>query len=263
MPSILQSVITDPTEPAVNITFLLDVSGSMIDEPINQLNVAMSDAVAIAEEAGIRLEAKVYMRVIKFESTASWHIGNKDRGETHIDWKPLVTGGGTDTAGAIKLARSIMTTNILGTTNYQPVVILITDGQSNNPSETAKEAAALKKSLKNSAGDERIMCISIGVKGAVRSELEAFATVGTIVENGVTRENVPFVFEVDDIETLRNLITSVTRSSIISSTSSNASAGSGTPTPPPVITVDPTGGNTSSAWPSDIVGEITDSQLVP
>ena len=36
MPSILQSVITDPTEPAVNITFLLDVSGSMYGEPINQ-----------------------------------------------------------------------------------------------------------------------------------------------------------------------------------------------------------------------------------
>ena len=253
--SILQSVITDPTEPTVNVTFLLDISGSMYGEPINQLNVAMSDAVAIADAAGINLETKVIMRVIKFESTASWHIGNQQTGETHIDWKPLSTGGGTDTAGAIKLARSIMNTNILGTTNYQPVVILITDGQSNDRNATLQEAAALKQSLRNNAGAERIMCISIGVKGADRTELEAFATKGTIkYASGEIKENTPFVFEISDIETLRNLILSVTKSSIVSSASSNASYGEGLTPPTPTIT--------ETAWPQSLIGEITGSQLV-
>ena len=50
----------------------------------------------------------------------------------HIDWKDLDANGGTDTAGAIELATSVMQKQYLGMRNYRPVVILITDGESND-----------------------------------------------------------------------------------------------------------------------------------
>ena len=208
----------DPGSPSVNITFLLDTSGSMIGERINQLNAAMIDAVQIAEDSAMALETQLFMRVVQFSTNASWYMGDKESGLPHIDWKSLSASGGTDTAAAIGLARSIMNTSCLGYNNYQPVVILITDGGSNDPEATKKAAEDLKHCLKNSAGQDRIMCVAIGVKGAVRSELEAFATVGTIKYSDTDiRENVPYVFEIQNIDQIRNLLVNVTKSTIASS----------------------------------------------
>ena len=39
------------TKYQLNLIYLLDTSGSMYGEPINQLNEAMAEAVQIAEEA--------------------------------------------------------------------------------------------------------------------------------------------------------------------------------------------------------------------
>lgn len=204
----------------VNLTYLLDTSGSMYGERINQLNVAMSEAVQIAEETGIEMEAKVLMRVIEFNSSVNWLYGDANTGVEHIDWKPLSSNGGTNTAGAIEKACEIMHTSILGIRNYQPVVILVTDGESNDPPATIQAAEKLKNSLKSKSdpSKDKIIRIAIGVQGANRTELEAFASRGIIEDaNGEKKADVPFVFEVDDINMIKSIIKNVTLSSIASS----------------------------------------------
>ena len=207
------------TKYQLNLIYLLDTSGSMYGEPINQLNVAMAEAVQIAEEAVKEKEVQLLMRVVNFNSTAQWIFGDTQHGVEHIDWVPLKENGGTDTAGAIDLARSVMHREFLGERNYRPVVILITDGLSNDPVETRNAIARLKSSLKSSTNPskDKITRIAIGVTGANQTELTDFASVGDIESEDGLKENVPFVFNVDDISLLKSLLKGVTVSSIMSS----------------------------------------------
>lgn len=215
------------TKYSMNLIYLVDVSGSMKKnegERINQLNVAMTEAVQVAEETAIEREIDLYMRVIKFNSKVEWLYGDVEKGVTHIDWKPLIAEGGTDTAEAIRCAKQVMRTKYLGERNYKPVVILITDGESNEPNETIKAIEELKTSLKSSTGEakDKITRISIGVVDANRSELESFASIGNIERSdGTVEKNVPLVLSVsiDDLSMLKSLLKSVTVSSIMSATS--------------------------------------------
>lgn len=207
-------------KPALNIIYLLDVSGSMYGERINQLNVAMPIAIQAAEDAAIENEVDLYMRIAKFSDDAEWIFGATDKGVEHIDWVPLSPIRGTNTAAAIDLAQTVMHRKYLGIRNYKPVVILITDGESNVPSETMAATQRLKASLKSTtdANKDKIIRISIGVQEANRQELEGFASVGNIEhEDGTIDEMVPFVFTVDDLDALKGLLKGVTMSSIQSS----------------------------------------------
>lgn len=203
----------------MNLIYIVDSSGSMIGVPINQLNVAMAEAVQVAEEAALEKEVQLFMRVVEFNSVAKWLIGDTAHGVEHIDWMPLSAGGGTDTAGAIDLARSVMHREFLGERNYRPVVILITDGASNDPQATKEAVEKLKASLKSSKdpNKDKIIRIAIGVTGANQEELVNFASVGNIERDGVVEENVPLVFSVDDVSMLKSLLKGITVSSIASS----------------------------------------------
>lgn len=209
------------TKYQLNLIYLLDTSGSMHGEPINQLNVAMAEAIQVAKEAAKEKEVQLLMRVVEFNSVAKWLIGNTRQGVEHIDdWIPLKANGGTDTAGAIDLARGVMHREFLGERNYRPVVILITDAESDDPQKTVEAVAKLKASLKSSTdpNKDKITRIAIGVSGANQTELNNFASVGNIErEDGTMDENVPFVFNVDDVQMLKGLLKGVTVSSIASS----------------------------------------------
>ena len=209
------------TEPQLNLTYLLDTSGSMYGEKINQLNLAMQEAVDVAEESAAEMEVQLRMRVIEFNNGAKWICGTDEmNGLEHIDWLPLTASGGTATADAIRLAKGLMSRKFLGTRNYKPVVILITDGESNSPADTVAAVSELKTSLKSTKDPnaDKIIRIAIGVKGANQTELENFASIGNIIEeDGNTRENVPLVFPVDNISLLKSLLKEVTVSSIASS----------------------------------------------
>ena len=204
----------------LNLIYLLDTSGSMNGERINQLNVAMEEALQVAEEAAMAKETRLFMRIVEFNSVAKWLYGDTKQGVEHIDWVPLKAGGSTDTAGAIDLARSVMHREFLGERNYRPIVILITDGESDYPDKTIEAVSKLKASLKSSTdpNKDKITRIAIGVTGANQTELTDFASVGTIEQDDETKnENVPFVFNVDDIGLLRSILMGVTVSSISSS----------------------------------------------
>lgn len=204
----------------LNLIYLLDTSGSMYGEAINQLNVAMAEAIQVAEEAAKEMEIQLLMRVVEFNTAAKWLFGDTRHGVEHIDWTPLSANGGTDTAGAIDLARGVMHREFLGERNYRPVVILITDGESSDPQRTVEAVASLKASLRSSKdpSKDKITRIAIGVTGANQTELCNFASVGRIErEDGTVDENVPFVFNVDDVQMLKGLLKGVTVSSIASS----------------------------------------------
>lgn len=235
------------TKYQLNLIYLLDTSGSMHGEPINQLNAAMAEAVQVAEEAAKDKEVQLIMRVAEFNTVAKWLIGDTRNGVEHIDWAPLAADGGTDTAGAIDLARSVMHREFLGERNYRPVVILITDGESNEPEKTVEAIARLKASLKSSTdpNKDKITRIAIGVTGANQTELTNFASVGDIERDDNTIDkNVPFVFNVDDVGLLKGLLKGVTVSSILSSIGGGVDGdGDDTPVITPVSGDDGDGGD--------------------
>ena len=201
----------------LNLIYLLDTSGSMNGERINQLNAAMEEAVQVAEEAAMAKEIRLLMRVAEFNSVAKWHIGDTRYGVEHIDWIPLKAGGTTNTAEAIDLARSVMHREFLGERNYRPIVILITDGESDYPDKTIEAVSKLKASLKSSIdpNKDKITRIAIGLTGANQEELINFASVGTIIqEDGTENENVPLVFNVDNLGQLKDVLEIVTKEAI-------------------------------------------------
>lgn len=208
------------TKYQLNLIYLVDTSSTMYGERINQLNVAMAEAIQVAEEAAMEKEVQLLMRVVEINSVARWLYGDKQKGVEHIDWVPLSANGGTNTAEAIDLVRGVMHREFLGERNYRPVVILITDGDSNDPKKTVEAIAKLKASLKSSTdpNKDKITRIAIGVVNANQTELTSFASVGNIErEDGTIDENVPFVFNVDDVGLLKGLLKGVTVSSIVSS----------------------------------------------
>ncbi len=203
------------TAPRLAITFLLDTSESMCGEKIDELNLAMQEALDVVEETASEMEVQLRMRVIEFNNEAKWICGtNEMDGLEHIDWKPLTASGKTATADAIRLAKGLMSRKYLMPRDYKPVVILITDGESNDPADTAAAVNELKACLRSvrQPNNDKIIRIAIGVNGANQTELQKFASVGLFVEGEENRrENVPLVFSMDKIRLLRNILKEITK----------------------------------------------------
>lgn len=210
MPSII-----NVNQKTLNIFYLLDTSGSMTGSKIDQLNHAMRQVLPLASKLAISSEINLSMRVIEFNTSHSWYIGDAANGVKEATWNDLTASGGTDTAGAIQLVtETLKDTSNLGINPLRPVVILITDGESNNSRETYAAIDNLKNVLKKGEKDKTTR-IAIAVDGANMSELEYFATVGTIIDGGNKQLNQPFIFQVDDINRLGGILRAVTESSIV------------------------------------------------
>ena len=224
------------TKEELNIIFLLDTSGSMSGARISQLNCAMPEALAALREAAMKQEMRVIVRVAEFNNFAEWIMGRTEKGleidEAEEQWKDLTAkAAGTNTAAAILLACDVMHTCYLGTRNYHPYVILITDGESNNVADTNKAIDKLKAALRSSRNPARnkVERIAIGVVEANRTELENFASRGTIIHDDQSvEENVPLVFNVDDVSQLSGVLKSVAVSSLISAAGDDADGDNGT-----------------------------------
>ena len=213
--------------PQLNIVFLLDTSGSMTYEGghrINQLNTAMRLVLDQLREFSAEEEICLYVRIIAFNSAASWVMGSTEKGveinEACNSWVDLSAGGATDTAGAIRLARTAMRTAYMGTNNYHPVVILITDGESNDPQETRKAIEELREALSggNPNKKDKVWRFAIGVEGYNERELVDFAMTGNLEDEfGNTIENVPMVLRIENATALVRAVRSVTMGAVRSS----------------------------------------------
>ena len=180
--------------------YLLDTSASMYGAKINQLNVAMSEVLQIAEEFADKREVALNTRIIEFNSTARWIFGNTQHGVKHIEWKSLNAGGATDTASAIDLAQRAVRKECFGTKSRCPIiVILITDGSSNEPQDTflAIERLSCEETIR----------IAIGIGDDVnQEELEAFASVGDFEYRGIIQYDTPYVFNIDSVFALKEIL---------------------------------------------------------
>ncbi len=210
------------TKESLNLIFLLDTSLSMSGARIGQLNHAIPEALQELKKVAIDEETDAFVRIIRFNSNPNWYMGNATQGvninDAPAQWKNLTVEGGTDTAAAIRLCLSALHTKNLGTRNYLPVVVLVTDGESNIPAETMKATEELKKALTGGRGKEKVQRIAVGVQDYNEAELNSFASLGTIdYGNGNVVENTPLVFKVDDVNDLSAVLKNIAVSSLYSS----------------------------------------------
>ncbi len=234
------------TRMTMNLVFLLDTSGSMGfkgGQRINQLNTAMPIALSAARDAAMEQETDLFVRIISFNNDATWVMGSKEEGVAIDDacnqWKDLSAHGGTDTAAAIRLACTAMRTKYMGPRNFHPVVILITDGESNSPADTNKATEELREALSggNPEKKDKVWRFAIGVEDYKESELLDFAMIGTLEDEfGNEQTGVPMIFKVDNVTDLAKVLKNVTVSSLYSAAAGGNMEG-GTEDPNPIITI--------------------------
>ena len=226
-----ESTVTD----LIHFFFLLDNSGSMSGSAIQTLNAAMYDVLKEVSKAAVSLELTPIMHILSFNSSINWLLGTQpSRGieAGNLTWRDIGASGGTNTAGAIRelIGSKALSRDHLGHRAYRPIIILITDGQSNDRAETKKainELVARQKSLR----------IAIGVQGYTPDELEAFASDATVKHEddlgNITDSNKQkLIFKVDENIDFGGLVKNLTISSLISSKMMNATDMTETDTSP-------------------------------
>ena len=187
----------------LNIYYLLDTSAGMSGARIQQLNTCMQELKPALEEASIDNNVEVVLRVIEFgnDGVARWHIGSPSNGVLIEDyvWVNLQANGWcTPTAKALELVTAALSSEYLGNRALRPVVVLVTDGASTDDKIAFTAACnALKRKINGNTTR-----IAVGIADADRTELEEFASRGTIRDE----DDKPFVFETDNAETLGELI---------------------------------------------------------
>lgn len=232
------------TRSCMNLVFLLDISGSMGfrgGQRINQLNTAMPIALSAARDAAAEKEVELFIRIIAFNSRAEWVMGSAENG-VPIDvacntWRNLSASGGTDMAAAIRLACTAMHTRYMGTRNYHPVVIMVSDADDNDHSDTKNAIEELRNAM--SGGDpnkkDKVWRFAIGVEDFLEDQLLDFAMQGTKEDDfGNEQHNEPMLFKVDNVADLAKALKYVTESSLIASV---AAGDTGTAGEAPIIPI--------------------------
>ena len=220
------------TKDTMNFIFLFDTSGSMSGVRINQLNSAMPEVLSICQKAALEREVDLYVRMIEFNNDADWFMGSASQGikieEAVSRWKDLTAkSAGTNTAAAIRLSLEAMHTKYLGTTNYHPVVFLLTDGHSNSESDTMAATALLKAAL---TGDDpekkdKVWRIAVGVQDYNEKELLDFAMEGKLDDGYGELTSAPMLFKVENIDQLAGVLKTITVSSLVSNTGKGTGGG--------------------------------------
>ena len=212
----------------LNIYYLLDTSASMSGERIQQFNTCMQDIKPALEEAGIKNNVEIAIRVIEFgnNNKAAWSLGTSKYQFLNIDnftWMNLHANGlSTPTSLAINEVERAIDPEALGTRTLRPVILLVTDGGCTDGSLAYTDACNKLKSKING----NTIRIAIGVKDANKAELEEFATNGVIGDE----QNKPFVFEVNNADTMIQVIRWASVVSIKSSSKAGVADHSGTGT---------------------------------
>lgn len=162
---------------SVHLFVLLDTSASMAGSPIRQLNDGMSDLLNEICYYADRKEVVPLMHILSYGDEPRWLYGTS---ATHgvsafqISWHDLPTTSGSNTAAAIEAIIEGLSLQQLGYHSYAPIVVLISDGRSNDPQRTL---AAIQK-LKNN--QLHVIRVAVAPEDYNANELQAFASEGTI-----------------------------------------------------------------------------------
>ena len=134
----------DPKEFAIGsakplpVYLLLDVSGSMRGEKINNLNEAAHDMIrSMADEE--KMEVEILISIIKFGSDVNVHLPATSASQ--VDWQDLTAYGETKMGGALRKAKEMIEDKeIIPLRAYRPTIVLVSDGQPNDAGwETAMD----------------------------------------------------------------------------------------------------------------------------
>ena len=176
MPSCFESI--DCTIGGLDLVFVLDVSGS-ITPPGFQLIRQFTEDLCMLLDIGAQ---KSLAGVILFSNTASVHFPVTQH-TTASTLLPAInpglpySGGGTNTAAALDLLRTAgQTGGALQLRSGHPnIVIVVTDGQSNDKPATLSAASTLH------ASNTYEQIYAVGVSGADITELTAIASDPSLV----------------------------------------------------------------------------------
>lgn len=114
---------------SLNIFVVIDCSSSMVaDGKLECLNQIMMDSITNFQAFELENNIKVHLNVIKFSTSADWHILNP-ASIGDIQWKMIESHGITNTGAALNLLAQYLEENPQKfCTKNRPAIILITDG---------------------------------------------------------------------------------------------------------------------------------------
>lgn len=126
---------TVQTARPIPVILLLDTSGSMEGEPINQLNHAIEKMLNTFKKQE-KIETTIEVCMITFGATVGFHltanhIENKYfKSASQIEWQDLQASGGTPMGTALKMAKDRLEDKTIVASNaYRSTVVLVSDGK--------------------------------------------------------------------------------------------------------------------------------------
>lgn len=109
--------------------WVVDVSGSMAGEKIQQLNTAIHEAIpAMKKVADENPNAQLYIRTLAFSSGARWLTPSPIKIED-FHWQDLQTESVTDMGKAFSLLADQLSEKNMPQRGLPPVIVLLSDGQ--------------------------------------------------------------------------------------------------------------------------------------
>lgn len=146
---------------SLHFFWIVDNSGSMRGEKIQTVNYAIKNILPEIKKIESQERIKIFMRAIRFDSDATWHVGPDPVPVEEFIWRDLDgSGSATSTAQAIALLNGELTLEKLGRRNVPPVIILLSDGYSTDPEEDYDEAI---DTLDNLKWGQKAVRVSIGI----------------------------------------------------------------------------------------------------
>jgi uncharacterized protein YegL len=112
----------------LHFIWILDCSGSMAGEKIQQLNFAIREALPAMQDTALENpNAQILVRAVTFSDGARWHIGTPT-GVADFRWTDVTPGGVTDMGAALALVAEQLRIPPMSDRALPPVLVLISDG---------------------------------------------------------------------------------------------------------------------------------------
>lgn len=121
------SKFTAPKAKPLPVILVLDVSGSMGGEKINNLNDAVRDMLEVFSDTE-NSETEIWAAIITFGGEVKLYQPLSSAGS--IQWHDLSASGGTPLGTALKMAKAMIEDkDVVPSRAYRPTVVLVSDGQ--------------------------------------------------------------------------------------------------------------------------------------
>ncbi|MFY1653124.1 vWA domain-containing protein [Solwaraspora sp. WMMB762] len=201
--------------------WVLDVSGSMAGDKIDQLNFAIREALpAMRESAAENPYAAVEVRVLTFSTGYQW-VTPKPVPVEDFNWTGVPVNGITDMGAAMKAMAKELSVSNMPERGLRPVVVLVSDGQPTDDFDSGCDA------LMAEPWGKRALRIAIAIGGdADLDPLRKF--IGHQEIEPLAARNSP-----DLVKYIRYVSTTVLKSASAPASRTVSVPSDGTPTPPP------------------------------